>query len=253
MTQREGHGWWPYLVPLFSFLLVLEIAGRAGDVLPGLFLAVKVALPAGFFLYFLRRGDYPELSGYPDRPGAIALDALVGVVGGLVWMAPYVVLEWAKPEFVASWPEWSLPQPEDAFDPDMLGPTLAGVALSLRCIGYGLVTPFVEELFVRSFLTRYGAVFDTVRDFRDVAIGTYTRRSFWIVVVFFTLSHVRWEWPVAILWIVGTQLWYYHRKHVGALVVVHAGSNLSIFLAAWATSGLLVDRHGAPMDLWFFV
>jgi hypothetical protein len=74
-----------------------------------------------------------------------------------------------------------------------------------------------------------------------------------VVSVSFTLSHVQWEYPVAVLWIVGTQLWFYRRKHLAALVAVHAGSNLSIFFAAWALAHGLVDRSGAPFDLWFFV
>ena len=74
-----------------------------------------------------------------------------------------------------------------------------------------------------------------------------------MVVIFFTFSHVPWEWPVAVLWIVGTQLWFYHRKSVAALVTVHAGSNLSIFFFVLTMSGRLVDRTGVPIDLWFFI
>jgi hypothetical protein len=28
MASREGHGWWPYLLPIFLFLALGEIAGR---------------------------------------------------------------------------------------------------------------------------------------------------------------------------------------------------------------------------------
>jgi CAAX prenyl protease-like protein len=253
MADRRGHGWWPYLAPLFSFLLVLELGGRAPGSLRGVFLVLQVAVPAGLFLFFLRRGSYPELRGYPDRPAAVVQDALVGIVGGLLWMAPFVALEWGKPAFWAAWPQWLRPSPEDAFDPDLLGPAFAGGVLALRLIGYGVVTPFVEELFVRSFLPRYAEVFDRPDDFRDVPLGRFRPFAFAVVVVFFTFSHMPWEWPVALAWITGTQLWFYHRKSLGALVMVHAGSNLSIFLIVWATAGHLVDRAGAPLDLWFFL
>jgi CAAX prenyl protease-like protein len=253
MAASAGHGWWPYLGPLFSFLLVLEAAARAPQELRGLFLVLQVALPAGFFLFFWRRGAYPELAGYPDRSGALALDLLVGVAGAVLWMAPYVLLEWAKPAFWGSWPGWLRPDPADAFDPNWLGPAFATAALTLRAVGYGLVTPFVEEIFVRSFLARYAEVFDRGTDFRALPIARFGWRSFWVVVIFFTLSHVPWEWPVALLWIVGTQLWFYHRKQLGALVAVHAASNLAIFFAAWASAGRLTDRAGAPFDLWFFL
>ncbi len=250
MTDRRGHGWWPYLVPLFSFLLVLQFGGR----LPaGLRLGLSVAVPAGFFLYFWSKRSYPELRGYPDSFGGFAQDVGVGLLGGLVWMAPFVALEWAKPELWLAWPEMFRPAPEDAFDPAELGAEWIGLTLLLRAVGYGLVTPFVEEIFHRSFLVRFAAVFDSGGDFRDVPIGSYNRVGFLVVVLFFTFSHVPWEWPVAVLWIVGTQLWFYHRKSVAALVTVHAGSNLGILVAVWASAGRLSDRAGAPLDLWFFL
>jgi hypothetical protein len=49
-----------------------------------------------------------------------------------------------------------------------------------------------------------------------------------------------------VLWIVGTQLWFYHRRHLGSVVVVHATSNFAIFVAV-----LLADRAG--LDLWYFL
>jgi hypothetical protein len=64
---------------------------------------------------------------------------------------------------------------------------------------------------------------------------------------------VPWEWPVAVLWVVGSQLWFYHRKHLASLVIVHAGSNLSIFFFVLAMSGRLSDRAGVPIELWFFI
>ena len=253
MAAREGHGWWPYLVPLFSFLGILSLGGRLHEDLQPWILPVQVIVPAGLFLMYRRRGEYAELRGYPDRPGALLLDLGVGVAGGLLWMAPYVWLAWAGPDSVPALPDWLRPVPEEAFDPDQLGTSLVGLTLTLRALGYGIVTPFVEEIFVRSFLPRYAEVFDTDRDFRDIPIAHYSRRSLVIVVLFFTASHVPWEWPVAVLWILATQLWFYRRKHLAALVAVHAGSNLSIFFAAWALAHGLVDRSGAPFDLWFFV
>jgi hypothetical protein len=36
-------------------------------------------------------------------------------------------------------------------------------------------------------------------------------------------------------------------------VIVHAGSNLSIFFFVLAMSGRLSDRAGVPIELWFFI
>ena len=133
------------------------------------------------------------------------------------------------------------------------GTPSGGIEAALTLDPDALVTPFVEELFVRSWLLRYVDVFDNNMDFRDVPIARFGWPSFITVVVFFTISHVPWEWPVAVLWVVGSQLWFYHRKHLASLVIVHAGSNLSIFFFVLAMSGQLSDRAGMPIDLWFFI
>jgi CAAX prenyl protease-like protein len=253
MTRREGHGWWPYLLPICLFLGLGELAARFPESARPAFLVLKVLAPGGLFVFYLSRGHYPELRGYPLRVRGVAQDAAVGVAGGALWMAPYIAMLWAQPSFWSAWPDWLRPAPEHAFDPDQLGASFAWLALSLRCVGYGIVTPFVEELFVRSWLLRYADVFDKRLDFRDVPIARFSWRSFLVVVVFFTGSHVPWEWPVAVLWVVGSQLWFYHRKHLAALVVVHAGSNLSIFFFVLWMTGRLTNPAGEAIDLWFFL
>jgi hypothetical protein len=214
---------------------------------------LSVAVPAGLLLGYLARGSYPELRSYPDRAAGCAQDVAVGVLGAAVWMAPYVLLLRLAPEGWAALPGWLRPGDADPFDAGILGPGLAWLALAIRGLGYAGVTPFVEELFVRGWLGRFAEVYDRPVDFRDVPIGRYHPRSFALVALFFTLSHVTWEWPVAALWIAGTQLWFYHRRHLMALVVVHAASNLSILLAVPLLSGRLTAADGTPIDLWFFL
>jgi CAAX prenyl protease-like protein len=241
VARRTDHGWWPYLAPLFSFLALLELARRAPSSLTTLFALATVLVPFGLLLYHARRTGYPELRGYAPTPAKIALDVAVGVLGALIWVLPYLWFPSLRPE------------PGAAFDPGYLGEGNAWLALALRCFGFAVVTPFVEELFVRSWLARYSDVFDKPDDFRDVPVGRYTLRSFLTVVIFFTASHVSWEWPVAIAWIVLTQLWFYRRKHLLALVIVHAVSNLSIFLFVLLASGRITDADGSAPSLWFFL
>ena len=94
------------------------------------------------------------------------------------------------------------PSPENAFDPGALHTSLVWPTLALRLIGFALVTPFMEELFVRSWLARYIESMSTPKmDFRDVPMARFTIRSFLAVVLWFTFSHARWEWPVAVAWI----------------------------------------------------
>jgi CAAX prenyl protease-like protein len=238
---RRGHGWWPYLLPMFSFLLLGEISGRLPEAMAAWFLAPRVLVPAALLVYFFRQGEYPELRT-PPPGGAVGLaqDALVGLVGAAIWMVPMV---WLGRD---AFPEFLRPAQDAGFDPTRLGEGFVGLALTLRFAGYAAVTPFAEELFVRSWLARWLVVFDSRRDFRSVPIAEPSLRSFLGVVLFFTVSHVPWEWPVAVLWVVGTQIWFYRRRHLGSVVVVHATSNLAIFVAV-----LLADRAG--LDLWYFL
>lgn len=253
MAARAGHGWWPYWLPFFGFLAVLQFGSWLPAAAGPTVLVVSVLLPGGLFAAFFARGEYPELRGDSGGAGAAILDVLVGVVGGIVWMAPYALLLWARSPLWDALPGWLRPSPEDPFDPQQLGAHWVWLTLGIRTLGYGVVTPFVEELFVRSWLMRYAEVLDRPGDFRDVPMGHFTWTSFVIVVVFFTIAHQPWEWPVAVLWVLGTQLWFYRRRHLAALVRAHAASNLFILGFVWATDGRLFDVTGAPLDLWFFL
>jgi CAAX prenyl protease-like protein len=240
-VARRGHGWWPYLAPVFAFLLLGELAARAPAPLAPWFLPARVLLPGALLALFFAAGAYPELrSPPPGGAASLLLDVLVGLAGAAAWMAPYVLLG------REALPEWMRPPADASFDSGIFGADREALALALRLAGYALVTPFAEELFVRGWLARWIEVFDSNRDFREVPIARPSRRSFAAVVVFFTAGHVMWEWPVAVLWVVGTQLWFYRRRHLGALVLVHAASNLAIFAAV-----LVAARAGH--DLWYFL
>ncbi|HEY8154148.1 MAG TPA: CPBP family glutamic-type intramembrane protease [Myxococcota bacterium] len=241
MPRQPGHGWWPYLTPIFSFLALVEIAGRFSTAWTPFFAAAKVLVPLALLLYFARGGAYPELRGRQGSATDYALDVLVGVLGAALWVAPYLWIAAARPG------------PDVAFDPQQLGASREWLALSLRALGFAVVTPFAEELFVRSWLARYADVFDGSGDFRDVPIARYSFRSFATVLIFFTVSHQPWEWPVAVAWIVLTQLWFYRRGKLLPMVLVHAASNLSIFLFVLLANGRITNADGSPLSLWFFL
>jgi hypothetical protein len=46
VTLRRGHGWWPYLVPVFAFLLLGELGARLPASLVPWLLPVRVLVPA---------------------------------------------------------------------------------------------------------------------------------------------------------------------------------------------------------------
>ena len=134
------------------------------------------------------------------------------------------------PDAIGALPERLQPDTSEGFDAAAFPPLGADAALAVRLIGFATVTPFVEELFVRSFLIRLVDVIDTGGDFRDVPVARYALRSFVVTVLWFTFTHVPWEWIVALPSGVIFNLWLYRRGHIGAPIVAHAVANLAIGL-----------------------
>jgi hypothetical protein len=218
MATRRDHGWWPYLGPYGLFLILVELEARLPESLAAWMLPVRVAAVGGLFLHFWRRGSYPELRGY--RPGAarLALDLGFGLLLAVLWMGPFLLF-----------PDLPRGAAEDAFDPDRLGAELRPFQLAVRLVGFAVVTPFVEELFVRSFLIRLVDVVDTGGDFRRVPMARFTSRSFLVTAVWFTFTHVSWEWIVAAPTGILFNLWLYRRRQIGACIVAHASVNAAIW------------------------
>jgi len=215
-----------YVAPYAAFLLLVELQGRSAGAAPLLFVA-RVALPALLLVWFWRRGAYPELRSYrADR--RTLLDLAAGAAIAALWAAPYLL-----------WP--SLPRGA-AFDQELLGEGERVLTLGVRLIGFALVTPFVEELFVRSFLLRFAEVFDR-GDFRSEPIARFTLRSFVVTVLWFTFTHAPWEWWVALPTGVAFNAWLYWRREIGACVVAHAAANALIW--AFVVFG--------PLPLWEFL
>jgi CAAX prenyl protease-like protein len=241
-SPRSGHGWWPYVLPYLSFLLAVEVARRLPGAAGPWMLVVKPALPTALIVHFWRRGAYPELRSLRDlRPGALLQDAAVGFVLALLWMAPYLLAPELRPD------------PADAFDPEQLGHGLLPLVVALRLLGYACVTPVFEELFIRSFVMRYADVYAERGDFRDVPLARYSLRSFLVTVVVFSVGHVPWEWWVAVPWVSLSNLWFYHRRSLAAVIVLHAVTNASLLGFALFGGGLFPDGRGGTLSLWFFV
>lgn len=234
--SRSSHGFWPYLVPYFGFLVIADLSSRLPEAAAGVGLLLRVAFPLAALALFSRdRSNYPELRAFRGGLPGASLDFAVGLFGAALWMAPYLLFAGLRP-------------PADgAFDPALLGEAGVPLVLALRTLGYGCVTPVMEELFLRSWLPRYVEVFDRRADFRDIPLARFTLRSFSVVGVCFVITHQPWEWWVAVPWFLLSQLWFYRRGQLGSVVLLHAGSNLGILAAVVAA-----DRLGAG-DWWFFL
>jgi len=241
-AERRGTGWAPYFVPYLSFVLLAQLrADLPRDVAPYLRI-FQIALQAVLVLFFLLRGDYPELKGWrPTLPGFLQ-DLLVGLATTLIWVAPYVLLSWLP-----------RPDPKDAFNSYAFGTTFAPAFLAIRFASFAALTPLMEELFIRSFLMRYLDVFDTGEDFRDVPMARFRWRSFIGTWLAFTVTHNPWEYPVAAVTGLIWNLWLYRRKHLASLVLVHAVTNGTLFLLVAIASGRVHDLQGRLVDLWYFL
>lgn len=220
MAARRDHGWWPYLGPYGLFLLLVELGARVPEAYLGDIRVLRVVLPGLWLLYFVARGQLPELRGY--RPGlwGFVQDVAFGLLIAALWMGPFLLF-----------PALPRPGPEEGWRPIAFGPGREHLAYALRLVGFAAVTPFVEELFVRSFVLRLADVVDTHMDFRRVPIARFTWRSFLVTVFWFTFTHKLWEWPVAVVAGVLFNLWLYRRGHLGATIVAHAAANAAIWVA----------------------
>ncbi len=240
MNDRSGHPWLAYVAPMFAFLLLMEISGRVPERFALALLVLRVVVPLALLVFFRFRGSYPELRFRPSVMNVV--DVAVGVLLAVMWIAPYVLIPSLRPQSDGV-----------AFDPYLAGAAWVPLVLSLRMLGYAVVTPVMEELFMRSFLIRYADSYDTDEDFRDIPIARFSWRSFIVVVVVFLATHMMWEWWVMLPWAVLTNLWFYYRKDLLAVILLHAATNAAILLAAILGSDVLPDGAGGTLSLWFFV
>lgn len=239
---HKGHGWWPYLAPYASFLLMTEFGGRLPAGSAPFLLGIKPAIVLGMIIWFRSRGAYQEWRGIGARIGfgGGLQDIAVGLVLTAVWVAPFLLIPAMRPE------------PGGEFDPAMAGEEFIAVILVVRLFGYALVTPIFEELFIRSFVMRMADAWE-VEDFRDLPIARYTVRSMVVTVVVFTAGHVPWEYWVCVPWVVFSNLWFYHRKSLSAVILVHATTNGALLaLAIWGGE-LFQNPDGTAFSFWFFV
>lgn len=247
-AERPESGWVPYVAPYFAFLAIVQLQSPGWFDGSLLLRALQVAVPAGLLLYYFRQGAFPELRGFRWTLPGVAGDVLLGLAIAALWIVP----------FEAGW----LEKPEKAsFDPSEFGEGYRDLALGLRLAGYALVTPFVEELFVRSFLIRAaellhlsrerGLEIDSERDFRDFPMARFAWKGFVGTVLFFTFTHVPWQWGVAFVTGVVWNLWLYQRGHILPLVISHAVANGAIWLATVTDGFGLTDAEGSPLDLWY--
>ena len=211
-----------YVAPYAAFLALAEAGARWPDLEVALF-PLRVIAPAALLGWFWSKGAYAELRGYPLGRGTAA-DVAAGLAVAALWLGPYLL-----------WP--ALPRGEP-FDPALYGDARRPLAFGLRLLGFALVTPLVEELFVRSFLVRFAERFER-GDFRDEPIARFALRGFVVSVLWFGFSHAAWEWWVAFPAGLAFNAWLYTRGSLMPCVVAHAAANAAIWAVVVGFPGSL--------------
>jgi CAAX prenyl protease-like protein len=154
----------------------------------------------------------PVLDFRTRRAGA---SVLIGIVVFALWIGPDLVFPGYRHHVI--------------FENAVMGSarsTLSETSLShpgvlaLRTARAVLVVPIVEELFWRAWLMRWLIV----PDFRQLPLGTYTPRSFWLVALLFAAEHGSY-WDVGLAAGVIYNWWMMRTKSLGDMILTHAVTN----------------------------
>ncbi len=201
-----------YVAPfvLFIAFTVVESRGWLGLPYEGIY-TTKIAVVAGALWAFRRQ--YPAFS----RSG-FQLAAVLGAAGLVVWLA----FDWLQSAIpgLQSMIDAIMPEGRAGYDPFSGEATFARTTfVVVRMIGLVLIVPIMEEVFWRGFLARY-LIAD---EFRNVAQGTFTPVTFFIVTAAFASVHP--EVLAALAW--GAMINWLFRKtaNLWACVVMHAVTN----------------------------
>lgn len=224
--------WVPYACHMVCISVLAKIVG------PYYAYVAAVLVTAGALIIFAWQGKYPELTARGTQPVDWLLAVLVGVVGIVIWIAPYHFfpnLMLARIPILGNQHiylsfTYGVELLEDGtikatYQPlKDLAPQWQVPFIIFRILGAVVTVPFFEELFTRSFIIRF------VEDeyYKRVPIGWYTKQSFLIALVFFVVAHPWWlvavAWGLLIMWLL------YYKKNLLLCVVAHAVSNA---LLAW--------------------
>ena len=211
-----------YIWPFFTYLIGVSVASRLGSMYPLAYAAVVVLV--GAVTWSVLRGHRIVVPHW--RVGEAVI---VGLVGIALWIG---LSELGLERNIATHlPEWLRPGPRVAYNPfeELTQPMAVWGFLGLRLIGLVALVPLAEELFWRGFLLRWL----TSPEWEEVPLGRFSGRSFFLVVLLFTLAHP--EWLAAAVYCALLNWLLYWKKDLWSCIVAHGVSNLALGLYILAT------------------
>ena len=217
---------WPFVAPLFVFMLFLSGESYFPDLHYVLY-PFKTMLVAAVIAWYWR--SLPSL-----MPTAWILSMGLGILGVMLWIGldPWATRLNALIEelfnramFSVGLDSWQTQVEHGApigRNPFQLYP--AGMAwwlFGFRVAGITLCVPVMEELFWRGFLMRW-----LIReDFTSVPLGTYQPVSFAVTTAFFAAVHGP-EWPMGLVVGLLYGAWFVRTKRLGDIMLAHGVTNL---------------------------
>jgi CAAX prenyl protease-like protein len=156
------------------------------------------------------------------RWNSLPLGVLAGLIGTPLWILTHYAC-------VATGLWQNIPPASaQVYNPDRLlsSPAARIAYLCIRVAGPTLVVPVMEELFFRDFVMR--ALIAGSR-FEEVAVGTFSWVSLLGMALLFGLNHGS-MWPAGILYGLLMGLLLIRTRSLGACILAHALTNLTLYL-----------------------
>lgn len=176
---------------------------------------LQIGIPVLLMLLFRRQYDELAITDLRDTRSTLAAMAC-GILVYLLWIR----MDWAP--LTDTVPE--------GFRPDLYTDPAQRLTMTLvRVAGATLVVPLFEELFWRSFLTRYLLA----RDFRTVPQGSFTVFSFAATALLFGLEHT--YLYAGIMAGVAYNALFFHTRSTMQCVLAHAITNGLLSMHVLAT------------------
>ncbi|MCX7605590.1 MAG: CAAX prenyl protease-related protein [Bryobacteraceae bacterium] len=197
----------PYAAPFLYFLLCLAVLPKLG--LPPR-AELSLWLVSGFAVVF-----WLSRSVLDFRLRAPLASLAAGAAVFVLWIAPDLLVPGWRSHWMFS--NALLGRPESSLSAAALSDP---VALALRVARAVLLVPVVEELFWRGWLMRWLER----EDFRQVPLGSYHARAFWITAALFALEHGSY-WDVGFLAGAAYNAWMVRTKSLADLMLAHAVTN----------------------------